>query len=130
MSESGKTRSRNKPGISGVPDELDERLTYIEARLDKLNEAMYRSAMPTNGTPHSWLSNLLQGVTLLSIIGFAFWLGSMSNKISDSSAKIDKLYSVVLESRDSISSRLSGIEAKLDGIDNKLSIQRQTAGSK
>src|SRR5947209_3211962 len=130
MSEKERPRGRDKPGISGVPDELDERLTYIEARLAELTA--YRSAapLPTNVPANSWLSNLLQGVTLLSIIGFAFWLGSLSNKIADNSTKIDKLYGIVLESRDSISSRLSGIEAKLDAIDKKISEQRQTAGGK
>jgi hypothetical protein len=68
----------------------------------------------------SWLGSLLQGLTLVSVVAAAFWLGSLSNKLSETSAKTDRLYSVVLESRDSISARMSAMEAKLDSIDKKL----------
>src|SRR5947209_7524103 len=46
---------------------LEERLQALEARPAVLPTA-------TSASPASWLGNLLQGVTLVSIIGFAFWL--------------------------------------------------------
>jgi hypothetical protein len=73
---------------------------------------------PAAATP--WLVNLIQGVTLVSIIGFAFWLGQMSGKITETSTKLDKLYGLTLESRDALSPRMAAIEAKLDSIEKKL----------
>jgi len=68
----------------------------------------------------AWLTKVLPGVTLLSIIAFAFWLGSLHNTIKQNSEKLDKISGVVLESKDSLTSRTSIIEAKLDSIDKKL----------
>lgn len=100
---------KNKPGISGVPDELDERLTYIKEQIELLR--------PKN---LSFFSTLLQGVTILAIISFAFWLGQLSSKISETSTKVDRLYGLTVESRDSLSARLSAVQAKIDAIDKKL----------
>ncbi|PYS81670.1 MAG: hypothetical protein DMF67_15920 [Acidobacteria bacterium] len=91
---------------------LEERTRTLEAKMQERESA--------STAPASWLGNLLQGVTLLSIIGFAFWLGGMSGKVTATSDKVDKLNSVVLESRDSLSSRMATVEAKLDSIDKKL----------
>ncbi len=61
------------------------------------------------------------GVTFATVVGIAFWLGGMSNKLTTSSAKVDKVYELVLENKDSLASRTSVIETKLDSIDKKVS---------
>lgn len=119
MGERERTHKK-MPGISGVPDELDERLSNIETQISLLTTTVRSLTAEQKPKGPSFLFNLLQGVTLLSIIGFAFWLGGMSAKITATSDKVDKISAVVLESRDSISSRMASVEAKLDSIDKKL----------
>jgi len=62
----------------------------------------------------------LSGVSLVLLLGFAFWLGTLSTKVSTSSDTIDKVYRSVSGDRDSLQSRTSVIESKLTSIDNKL----------
>jgi hypothetical protein len=71
----------------------------------------------------AWLAPLLQGITVLSLFAFAFWLGALSNKIEVANAKVDTLNKAVLESRDGLMPHVSAIEARLDAIDKKLSEQ-------
>ena len=63
--------------------------------------------------PHTW-TNVLQIGTLIAVLSFAFWLGSLSTKVSMQSDKLNE--SVAGASRDSISSRLSVIETKIDAL--------------
>src|SRR6266849_6412292 len=64
-----------------------------------------------------WVTTALQSVTLVVIVGCAFWLGSLSTTVTNTSQKLDKLNDgVVGISRDSVSSRLATIETKLDAI--------------
>lgn len=68
-----------------------------------------------------WVTTTLQSVTLLAIVGCAFWLGQLSTTVSNTSQKLDKLNDgVVGISRDSLSNRLSVIEATLASIDKKV----------
>ena len=57
---------------------------------------------------------MLQIGTLIAVLSFAFWLGSLSTKVSMQSDKLNE--SVAGASRDSISSRLSVIETKIDAL--------------
>jgi len=81
----------------------------------------------------SWLATALQGITLAAIVGFAFWFSSLSNTVSNTSQKVDKLNDAVVGvSRDSLSNRLTVIETKLDAIDKRIetaSTQNQRTGS-
>ena|SRR6267378_2758958 len=69
----------------------------------------------TPGIPE-WLSPVLQSVTLVTVIGCAFWLGSLSNTVSRTAQSVDKL----TESKELMGNRLTAIETKLDAIDRKL----------
>ncbi len=63
-----------------------------------------------------WLSPVLQSITLVSVIGCAFWLGSLSNTVTRTAQSVDKL----TESKEVMGNRLTAIETKLDAIDKKL----------
>lgn len=68
-----------------------------------------------------WVTAALQGVTLVTIVACAFWLGALSTTVANTSQKLDKLNDgVVGISRDSLSNRLIAIETKLDIIDRRL----------
>jgi hypothetical protein len=42
--------------------------------------------------------------------------------VADTSTKVEKMSTLVSDSRDSLSARLSAVEAKLEGIDKKLDV--------
>lgn len=96
---------------------LIERLAVVEARLDHL---MLLEARLKRVESRSWVFNVFGSITLVGIVGFAFFLGTMNNAITRASEKSDKIYTVVLEAKDSLASRTSVIESKLDSIDKKL----------
>lgn len=97
---------------------LVERLAVLEARLDNL---MLLEGRLKRVESRSWVINVFGGVGIAAIAAFAFFLGSMNNSITRLSEKTDKIYSIVLESsKDSLASRTSVIESKLDNIDKKL----------
>jgi len=108
-------------------EELGGKLTYErnEARPTSLPESVPESrsplASPSRSGISGWLTAALQSVTLVAIVACAFWLGSLSTTVSNTSQKVDKLNDgVVGVSRDSLSSRLIAIETKLDIINRRI----------
>lgn len=71
----------------------------------------------------TWLKWLLRGfgVTLVGLLAFAFWLGTISNEVSRSQELTTKIYSAVLEHPESLMVRTKVIEHRLGEIDNRLS---------
>jgi hypothetical protein len=77
----------------------------------------------------NWLKWLLRasGITLVGLLAFAFWLGTISSKVSSSEQTVNKVYGAVSEDPNSllvrtslIESRLNGVELKLNSMDSKL----------
>lgn len=73
------------------------------------------------------LAGALLGLSIVSILSFAFWLGTVSAKVSGSSEMITRVYGAVAENKDSllvrtsvIEHRLSNLETKLDEVENRL----------
>lgn len=67
------------------------------------------------------------GLSLVGILSFAFWLGSVSAKVSTSSEMTTRVYGAVAENKDSllvrtgvIEHRLSNVEARLDKVEARL----------
>ena len=60
------------------------------------------------------------GITLAGILAFAFWLGTISAKVSSSEQTINKVYGAVLEDPNSLTVRVNLIEYRLTGIENRL----------
>ena len=96
------------------PQTTEERLKHIEEQVRVLSYVQPYSPVT------SFLEKWLPGITLLTIIGFSFWLGTLSSTIKQTSDKVDKVYSQVLESKDSLTARTSVVEAKLEVMDKKL----------
>jgi hypothetical protein len=97
---------------------LIARLAALEARFDNL---MLLEARIKRVESRSWVVNVFGGVGIVAIATFAFFLGAMNNSINRLADKTDRIYTVVLESsKDSLASRTSVIEEKIDGIDKKL----------
>jgi uncharacterized coiled-coil protein SlyX len=70
----------------------------------------------------NWLKWLLRAasVTLAGLLAFAFWLGTISAKVSSSEQTINKVYSAVSEDPNSLLVRTSVIEHRLTGIETQL----------
>src|SRR6267143_3654784 len=68
---------------------LEERL----AREDPLRSSPQAASAtpPTQSGLSGWVTTVLQSVTLVTIVGCAFWLGSLSTTVSNTSQKLDKL---------------------------------------
>lgn len=64
------------------------------------------------------------GLTLVLIVGATYWLGrtlaTVDATVQTSSARVNTVYQVVLENKDSLATRTSLIESKLNMIDTKL----------
>ena len=60
------------------------------------------------------------GLSLAGLLTFAFFLGSLQARVSDSADKIDKLYNAVAVDKDSLQSRVSVIENKVTSIESRL----------
>jgi len=59
-------------------------------------------------------------VSLAGILAFAFWLGTISAKVSSSDQTINKVYSAVSEDPNSLLVRTSVMEHRLTGVENRL----------
>jgi peptidoglycan hydrolase CwlO-like protein len=59
-------------------------------------------------------------VSLAGNLAFAFWLGTISAKVSSSDQTINKVYSAVSEDPNSLLVRTSVMEHRLTGVENRL----------
>jgi hypothetical protein len=96
-----------KSGIKSpdqIPNELEGRVSKLETKMSFL----------LTGT----------GVTLVVVVGVSFWFGSLLGTINvttaKSSEKVDKVYQVVWENKDSLAIRATLVESKLETMDKKL----------
>jgi hypothetical protein len=101
------------------------RAIRTERSIADMRELLSAQSLPSN-TP-GWITTALQSVTLVTIVGCAFWLGSLSNTVTNTSQKLDKLNDGIAGiSKDSVSNRLIAIETKLDSIEKKLDTTTQS----
>jgi hypothetical protein len=60
------------------------------------------------------------GVSLAGILAFAFWLGTISTKVSNAEQTISKVYGAVSENPSSVLVRTSLVEHRLGNIEDRL----------
>jgi uncharacterized coiled-coil protein SlyX len=66
---------------------------------------------------------------LAGLLAFAFWLGTISAKVSSSEQTINKVYGAVLEDPNSLTVRTSLIEYRLTGVETRLtSVENRLTG--
>ena len=61
-----------------------------------------------------WLTPLLQGITLVGLLGFAFWVGSVSTTVNSTAETVKELSAA----KEQITNRLTAIETKLNAVGN------------
>jgi len=66
-----------------------------------------------------WLGRM-SGLSLVILLGFAFWLGSLTSTVSTSSDTISRVYGAVSENKDSLQARTSVIESRLINVEGRL----------
>jgi|ERR1051326_76138 hypothetical protein len=117
-SDEPRSGKADEPG-NRIDDELKP--PPYERSLERQSRGRESSTEITAPGVPQWLTSLLQGITLTAIIGFAFWLGTLSGTVNRSAEKVDKLSDAMIgPSRESVSNRLSVIETKLDSLDKRL----------
>ena len=57
---------------------------------------------------------MLQGVSFVAVIGFAFWLGQLQKTLTQHVEKLQTISSIVVESNESLVTRTKVLETKLD----------------
>ena len=81
----------------------------------------------------AWLASVLQGVTIVILVGFAFWFGTLSKTVEQTAKAVEELRvsnermgnrltaleTEVRASKESVNDRLTGIETKLDSMDRR-----------
>ncbi|MCA1612821.1 MAG: hypothetical protein LC800_01455 [Acidobacteria bacterium] len=95
------------------PQSLEDRLKQLEEQLRGLTQA--KSPL------EAFLAKWLPGITIVAMIGFAFWLGGLSNKIEASSSRTEQL----INWKDTVTTRLSVIETEIKGVNNELERLRE-----
>lgn len=72
----------------------------------------------------TWLRWLLRasGITLVGLLAFAFWLGTISAKVSNTEQMVNKLYAAVSEDPNSLMVRTSLLENRLTLVENRLTV--------
>jgi hypothetical protein len=60
------------------------------------------------------------GITVAGVLAFAFWLGTISAKVSSSEQTINKVYSAVSDDPKSLLVRTNLIEYRLTGVEDEL----------
>jgi tetrahydromethanopterin S-methyltransferase subunit B len=66
------------------------------------------------------LLGALSGLSLIGILSFAFWLGTVSTKVSASTETADRVYRVVAENKDSLLVRTGVIESRLGALETRM----------
>lgn len=66
------------------------------------------------------LFGALSGLSIVGVLAFAFWLGSLSATVSTSSQTVTRVYGAVAENKDSLLVRTGVIEHRLDNIEKRL----------
>ncbi len=96
---------------------VEERLARLESMATTVVPSI--PPAPTAKIP-TWLAVLNVGTLLavvIAVVTFAFYLGGLNNTAITTAQNLDKLNTAVVgTSRDSIASRLSVIETKLDAL--------------
>jgi hypothetical protein len=69
------------------------------------------------------ITSVLQGITLVTLLGFTFWFGGLNKTVENTSERLKTVESAVSgDRRDSLSSRMTMVETKLDNLDNRMGV--------
>jgi hypothetical protein len=109
---------------------LDEFREYYQhyqavAEFERKRPLLERAAQPVASTLSLWLpgviTSILQGFTVVGLLGFVFWFGGVSTTVADTAARVKALEDAVSgDRRESLSNRLSVVETKMSVVETKL----------
>jgi len=116
MDEKEKRATATRGDIDRILNVLEDYKHYQVKTLQELDRRVSRLEI---------YAKILSGgvtVTIAGIAAFAFWFGGLRTTVSDAAIKTDRVYGIVLENSDSLSTRTRVIETQLKQIDEKLTI--------
>ena len=79
--------------------------------------------MPEKETPSgvfAWLTPLLQGITVVVVIGCVFWMGQLIGTVSTKVDALQKSVDKIIDWKDGAAVSIGSLNTKVDGINSKL----------
>lgn len=108
---------------------VEARIREIELNMERLSRVNTNIAPVPATEARSWLERWFPGISLVAFTAFAFWLGTISATVNNAAARTEKVYAIVLESKDSLTARTSVIESRISVIESRISvIESRTTG--
>jgi hypothetical protein len=69
------------------------------------------------------ITSVLQGITLVSLLGFAFWFGGVSKTVDNTAERLKTVESAISgDRREGLSNRMSVVETKLDNLVDRMGV--------
>ena len=78
-----------------------------------------REALSPSGV-FTWLTPLLQGITVVVVIGCVFWMGQLIGTVSTKVDALQKSVDKIIDWKDGAAVSLGSLNTKVDGINSKL----------
>jgi peptidoglycan hydrolase CwlO-like protein len=90
-----------------------------------VNRAVSREEISESRTPSipgvpAWLSPILQGVTIMVLLGAIFWVGQTTGTISTKVDNLQKSADKINDWKDTASVSLGSLNTKVDGLNSKI----------
>jgi flagellar capping protein FliD len=108
---------------------------YVEAGAHPpVNSSTHETSGYRHDAVPAWLAPILQGITLVILIGFAFWFGALGKTVEQTAKTVEELRAgkesmgnrltaietEVRASKESMDKRLTAVETKVESMDNRL----------
>lgn len=107
---------------------VEARIREIELNMERLSRVNTNVAPVPATDPRSWLERWFPGISLVAFTAFAFWLGTISATVNNAVARTEKVYGIVLESKDGLTARTSVIESRIGVIESRISVIESRIG--
>ena len=73
-----------------------------------------------SSTVFAWLTPLLQGITVVVVIGCVFWMGQLIGTVSTKVDALQKSVDKIIDWKDGAAVSIGSLNTKVDGINSKL----------
>ena len=127
-SQTHMSKTRRPPDVSNAESSTPS----VEAgSLPPVPSSTYETGYRHDAVP-AWLAPILQGITIVILVGFAFWFGALSKTVEHTAKTVDELrvshermgnrLTAIETQVESMDKRLTGIETKVESMDNRLTV--------
>jgi flagellar capping protein FliD len=94
--------------------------------LPPVPSSTYEASSNRHNAVPAWLAPILQGVTVVILIGFAFWFGGLNKTVEQTAKTVEELRA----SKESMGNRLTAIETELRAIETELRSTKESVNNR